>query len=61
MNNLGGETGGQSYWVRQRGRIMERGRVRVCGIVVQCGFFCGGTVIFVHLWMAWWSASITKS
>ena len=60
MTTLGGEAGGRSSWGRRIGRRIERGRVRVCEIVVRYSFVCGGPVVFAHRWMAWWSASIAK-
>ena len=61
MTTLGGEPGGLSSWRRHIGRRIERGRVRVFESFVCCVFVCGGPAVFVHRWMAWWSASITKS
>ena len=61
MTTLGGDSVGRSSWGWHIGRIIERFRVRVCGSMVQCGFVCTVIVVFVHRWMAWWSASIAKS
>ena len=58
---LGGEAGSRSSWGRRIGRRIERGRVRVCESFVRCGFVYGGPAVFVHCWMAWWSASIYRS
>ena len=60
MTNLGGDAGGRYSWGRRIGRRIERGRFRVCESVLQCGFVCGGLVVFIHFWIAWWSASINN-
>ena len=51
----------QSRSIRRIGRSIEHCRVRVCGSVVRCGFFCVVIVVFVHRWMAWWGDSIANS
>ena len=61
MATLGGASGGWYSWERRIGRRIERGRVRVCESVVQGDFVCGSLVVFVYLWIAWWSASIANS
>ena len=61
MTTLGGDAGGWSSWGRRIGLRIERSRVRVCETVVQCGFVCGGLVVFFHRWIAWWSVSIANS
>ena len=61
MTTLGGAAGDRYSWGRRIGRRIERGQVRVCENVLRCGFVCGGLVVFVHIWIAWWSASIANS
>ena len=61
MTTLGGESGGRFSFLGRIGLSIELGRVRVCERVVRCGFVCGIPVVLVNCWMAWWSASITKS
>ena len=61
LTTLGGEAGSLSSWGRRIRRRIERDWVRVCESMVQCGFVCGGLVVFVHHWIAWWSVSITNS
>ena len=61
MATLGGASGSRYSWGRRIGRSVEICRVRVCGIVVRCGFFCAGSVVLAHIWMAWWSAFIARS
>ena len=61
MTTLGGDAGGRYSWGRRIGRRIERGRVRVFESVARGGFVCGGLVVIVHRWIAWWSASIANS
>ena len=60
MTTLRCDAGGQSSWGRRIGRRIERGRVQVFESVAQGGFVCGGLLVDVHLWIAWWSASIAN-
>ena len=48
MTNLGGDAGGRSSRGRRIGRRIERGRARVCKIVVHGGFACGGLLLVDH-------------
>ena len=55
ITTLGGEAGGQVSWGRRIGLSIERVQVRVCESVVRFSFVCEGLVVFVHLWISWWS------
>ena len=61
MTTLGGDAGGRSSWGRRIGLRIERGRVQVCESVARGGFVCGGLLVVVHRWIAWWSTSIANS